>query len=224
MHASSVSIAMYPSSSIFVSVGRLSIVLLTIFSYPLQVHPCRAALDKVLSPPQQRPGIELPADDAARENGDESEDEDDDRGYEALLASQASLSSSAGGPEEMPLRRWVCITAFLLATTFSVALLIDDLGIILGFVGGCGSTTISFILPGILYASLHDEGDRFRRPAQALACWGVLVGVISVSSNIVKLVHGGVAVGGEAKADRLAALIERSAEVWRLAEARRNGA
>ena len=72
-------IAMYPSTSLFVCFGRLSIIVLTLFSYPLQVgfrlqeprctdanpmcstdqppwcfsirqvHPCRASLDKVLS-------------------------------------------------------------------------------------------------------------------------------------------------------------------------------
>lgn len=203
--------------------------LLTIFSYPLQVHPCRAALDKVISPPSQRPGIELPAGDDERRNtrSDEDEDEDDEddaRGYETLLASQTSLISSAGGspPDEISLQRWVSLTAFLLATTFSVALLVDDLSIILGFVGGMGSTTISFILPGILYSSLHDDGDRFKRPAKVLACWGLFVGVVSVTSNVVKLTHSAVNNGGDGKADRLAALVGRSAEVWKLAaEARR---
>lgn len=38
---------MYPSTSLFVAVGQLAIVILIIFSYPLQVHPCRTCLDKV---------------------------------------------------------------------------------------------------------------------------------------------------------------------------------
>lgn len=35
--------------SYFVAGGRLAIVVLVIFSYPLQAHPCRASLDKVLA-------------------------------------------------------------------------------------------------------------------------------------------------------------------------------
>lgn len=35
--------------SYFVAGGRLAIVILVIFSYPLQAHPCRASLDKVLA-------------------------------------------------------------------------------------------------------------------------------------------------------------------------------
>lgn len=200
-------IAMYPSSSIFVAVGRLSIVLLTIFSYPLQVHPCRAAVDKVIYPPR---AVELPTDEEGND-GDERDDNDDDNeasqqeSYEALLRSAAAAAS----PDEIPLGRWTIITACIVSTAFVVALLVDDLSIILGFVGSLGSTTISFILPGILYSSLHGPSDRLRRPAQVLAGWGFLVGAVALVANILKLLHAGVAVGAEAKADRLAGLIER---------------
>ena len=33
----------------FVAGGRLAIVILVVFSYPLQAHPCRASLDKILA-------------------------------------------------------------------------------------------------------------------------------------------------------------------------------
>jgi Transmembrane amino acid transporter protein len=49
-HLSQVSanvIAMYPSTSLFIAVGQLAIAILVIFSYPLQVQPCRNCLDKV---------------------------------------------------------------------------------------------------------------------------------------------------------------------------------
>lgn len=36
-------------SSYFVAGGRLAMVILVVFSYPLQAHPCRASLDKVLA-------------------------------------------------------------------------------------------------------------------------------------------------------------------------------
>jgi amino acid permease len=36
-------------ASIFVTGGRIAIVVLVLLSYPLQSHPCRASLDKVLS-------------------------------------------------------------------------------------------------------------------------------------------------------------------------------
>ena len=40
-------IAMYPATSVFVAVGQLAIAILVMFSYPLQVQPCRNCLDKV---------------------------------------------------------------------------------------------------------------------------------------------------------------------------------
>ena len=42
-------IAMYPSKSLFIAFGQLAIVVLVLFSYPLQVHPCRNCLDKVFN-------------------------------------------------------------------------------------------------------------------------------------------------------------------------------
>ena len=38
---------MYPTTSLFIAVGQLAIAILVMFSYPLQVHPCRNCLDKV---------------------------------------------------------------------------------------------------------------------------------------------------------------------------------
>lgn len=83
------------------------------------------------------------------------------------------------------------MTAGILSTTFTISLLVDDLSIILGFVGSVGSTTISFILPGVLYASLfRDEpNSRLRKAAIALAAWGCLVLVVALSANILKLIH-----------------------------------
>jgi len=40
---------MYPSTTLFIAIGQFAIVILVMFSYPLQVHPCRNCLDKVFS-------------------------------------------------------------------------------------------------------------------------------------------------------------------------------
>lgn len=190
-------IAMYPSTSLFVCFGRVSIIILTIFSYPLQVHPCRASLDKVFSKASTRQRM---LDDAAASaiqvpqqrqdamepyHDNESEDEES-----APLQSDPQQALQASD-EEIPLGKWCLMTAGILSTTFIISLLVDDLSIILGFVGSVGSTTISFILPGVLYASLfRDQPDsRLRKAAIALAAWGCLVLVVALSANILKLVH-----------------------------------
>ena len=195
-------IAMYPSTSLFVCFGRVSIIILTIFSYPLQVHPCRASLDKVFSKASRRQQI---LDDAAASAilipEDREEDEDDAMepyrdDEDAPLnphsrAQQQQQPVAQESDEEIPLGKWCLMTAGILSTTFIISLLVDDLSIILGFVGSVGSTTISFILPGILYASLfRDEPtSRLRKAAIALAAWGCFVLVVALSANILKLVH-----------------------------------
>ncbi|SAM83094.1 uncharacterized protein UBRO_03652 [Ustilago bromivora] len=201
-------IAMYPSTSFFVCFGRVSIIILTVFSYPLQVHPCRASLDKVFSKASRRQQI---LDDAAADasllasqDGGEGEDaiepyHDDENvpsqprqpnppQQQQQQQQQQDLTES---DEEIPLGKWCLMTAGILSTTFIISLLVDDLSIILGFVGSVGSTTISFILPGVLYASLFADqpSSRLRKAAIALAAWGCLVLVVALSANILKLVN-----------------------------------
>ena len=195
-------IAMYPSTSLFVCFGRVSIIILTIFSYPLQVHPCRASLDKVFSKASRRQQI---LDDAAAsavlfphqedETVQEIEPYHDDEDAPLRADQQPSpLPLQAQAPEsdeEIPLGKWCLMTAGILSSTFVISLLVDDLSIILGFVGSVGSTTISFILPGVLYASLFADQphSRLRKAAIALAAWGGIVLVLALSANILKLLN-----------------------------------
>ncbi|KAK0522320.1 hypothetical protein OC842_006502 [Tilletia horrida] len=246
-------ITMYPSTNLFVCFGRLSIVTLTLFSYPLQIHPCRASLDKVLfssaqsanglstladaeedeahaplnpahhhdgsssyrdeddgeapAPGQSSAANSLPSRSAAYADGDA--DGDGDAGADADTEADAqnghtvSVSEAAKARRrerlaqarerkaEIPLGRWCILTASLLSATFVVSMLVDDLGLVLGVVGSVGSTTISFILPGILYAMMHKDEppSRIRLYAKLLAMWGILVMIVSLTANIIKIVH-----------------------------------
>lgn len=197
-------IAMYPSTSLFVCFGRVSIIVLTIFSYPLQVHPCRASLDKVFSKPSHRQHLlDVAASDSLLPSSNEHESDllepyrdDDDTPATPTSASlrqtaSAPIALDGADPDEIPLGKWCLMTAGILSTTFVVSLLVDDLSIILGFVGSVGSTTISFILPGILYASLFADQprSRMRKAAIALASWGGFVLVVALSANIYKLIN-----------------------------------
>ncbi|SPO27334.1 uncharacterized protein UTRI_10450 [Ustilago trichophora] len=194
-------IAMYPSTSLFVCFGRVSIIILTIFSYPLQVHPCRASLDKVFSKASRRQqildqaaasAVLIPEDrEEDQDQGDTIEPYRDDEDAPLQPSSCPQVPLQPESDEEIPLAKWCLMTAGILSTTFIISLLVDDLSIILGFVGSVGSTTISFILPGILYASLFSDepNSRLRKAAIALAAWGCLVLVVALSANILKLIH-----------------------------------
>jgi Transmembrane amino acid transporter protein len=148
---------MYPSTSLFVAMGQLAIVINFLCSYPLQVHPCRNCLDKVLHPdhsPQHAVKAQTPNTAVTVAADDEEDEEEVDEDEHAHVTMS-------------PLRHTV-LTSLIVASGFTIAYLVDDLQLgmcpslnclnvfltaspVLSFVGSTGSTTISFILPGLFY-------------------------------------------------------------------------
>ena len=47
------------------------------------------------------------------------------------------------------------ITFTFLLLSFSVAMVVNDLGVVLALVGATGSTLVSYILPGLIYIKIH---------------------------------------------------------------------
>lgn len=140
---------MYPSTSLFIAVGQLAIAILVMFSYPLQVHPCRNCLDKVFYAGHV----------ASKQAGDSEDEEPEDE---------------HGGSQDMSPSKHTLLTVAIVASGFTIAYFVDDLQMgacavgffptakltyvmlrlrttVLSFVGSTGSTTISFILPGLFY-------------------------------------------------------------------------
>ncbi|CDH60214.1 amino acid [Lichtheimia corymbifera JMRC:FSU:9682] len=141
----------YPQSG-FVAGGRLAIVILVVFSYPLQAHPCRASLDKILawSSPETR---------------------------------------NRKVPPPPSAFKYFIVTTCILVASYLIAITVTELDVVLAFVGSTGSTTISFILPGIFYYKLHqdDPWDRQKITAVCLATYGLMVMCICLTFNIVGL-------------------------------------
>lgn len=98
-------IAMYPSTSLFIAVGQLAIAILVMFSYPLQVHPCRNCLDKVF-----HAGHVLPRKTSGDEDSDDIEIEDE----------------HGGSPDMSPLKHTL-LTVAIIASGFMIAYFVDDL-------------------------------------------------------------------------------------------------
>lgn len=163
-------IAMYPSTSLFIAIGQLAIVFLVLFSYPLQVHPCRNCLDKVFHAGHVQPAVK-PL----------TEGEQD--------AIEADEHESA---EMTPLKHTV-LTTTIIVFGFAIAYFVDDLKMVLSFVGSTGSTTISFILPGLFYWKLtqHDPNANkgLNRAALALAIYGAFIFVFCLGFNIYQVVN-----------------------------------
>ncbi|ORE03134.1 hypothetical protein BCV72DRAFT_296705 [Rhizopus microsporus var. microsporus] len=131
----------YPQSY-FVAYGRLAIVILVIFSYPLQAHPCRASLEKTLV--------------------------------------QHTTHK----------RSHFLLTTAIVVCSYLVAITITQLDVVLSFVGSTGSTTISFILPGLFYFKIFQDDHWYhwkRIVSLFLAIYGALVMCICLSFNIMRL-------------------------------------
>ena len=134
--------------SVSATIGRAAIVVLVMFSYPLQVHPCRASVDAVL---KWRP--------------------------KSKLKSSAASSVDSSPPRNIPLlptgkkrnddigeTRFAVITTAIIILSYIVAMTVSSLEAVLAYVGSTGSTAISFILPGLFYykisspdSSLHQR-------------------------------------------------------------------
>ena len=108
-------IAMYPSTSMFIAVGQLAIVVLVLFSYPLQVHPCRNCLDKVFTTypmTVHRPVVVVT-------QADDGPDE--------LEGGDAIQVEDELGKSEMKAWKHAALTSGIVAGGFLIAYVVDDL-------------------------------------------------------------------------------------------------
>ena len=98
------------------------------FSYPLQVHPCRASIDAVL---KWRPA----------------------RRSDSPTSSPSRTALTVRNPRltEMSDLRFAIITTIIIVASYTVAMTVNSLAAVLAYVGSTGSTSISFILPGLMY-------------------------------------------------------------------------
>ena len=114
-------IAMYPSTTLFIAGGQLAIVTLVMFSYPLQVHPCRICLDKVVlaifgGDKDGRLTVPTTEEEAIRhEENDEDEDSASDAHYDH------------GSQDEPTQRRHFLLTAAIVIPGFTIAYFVDSL-------------------------------------------------------------------------------------------------
>ncbi|CDK27835.1 unnamed protein product [Kuraishia capsulata CBS 1993] len=180
-------IVMYPHS-VSSTIGRIAIVILVTLSYPLQCHPCRASTNHVLHYFQKSKAGESLSRSWSRSTGSSATnhvqetralifaaDEDEDAEEGASGSAAVSLGTA----------KFVVITTIILIGSYLVAMTVSSLEHILAFVGSTGSTSISFILPGIFgYKLLGEENRWLKRAALALSIWGVVVMLLCLSATL----------------------------------------
>ena len=111
------------------------------FSYPLQVHPCRASLDAVS---KWRPKT------SRRQDLTSASGSPGAGGHKSSIRSQ---------PEEMSETRFALITTIIIILSYIVAMTVSSLDKVLAYVGSTGSTSISFILPGLFYYKISSPNS-----------------------------------------------------------------
>ncbi|KAI1460198.1 transmembrane amino acid transporter protein-domain-containing protein [Annulohypoxylon moriforme] len=137
-------VSMYPAS-IASTIAKAAIVILVTFSIPLQVHPCRASVDAVL---KWRPK------DVSRPQARTTSP-----GGRPLLSNAAPVRSDHGSTASISDLRFAILTTIILILAYAVALTVVSLERVLAYVGSTGSTSISFILPGLFYYKISDPNS-----------------------------------------------------------------
>jgi len=125
--------------SVASTIGRAAIVVLVMFSYPLQVHPCRASVDAVS---KWRP--------ASRRNKEQELTPASGSPSRTSLISSSKVPMRPR-PEDIGELRFAIITTAIIILSYIVAMTVSSLDKVLAYVGSTGSTSISFILPGLFY-------------------------------------------------------------------------
>ncbi|KAK6829482.1 AVT6-involved in amino acid efflux from the vacuole [Apiospora arundinis] len=131
-------VSMY-APSVASTIAKAAIVVLVTFSIPLQVHPCRASVDAVL---KWRPNKSSKSNRATSPGG------------RPLLPTIQRSDHGPGAP--MSDLRFALLTTAILVLSYCVALSMKSLERVLAYVGSTGSTSISFILPGLFYYKISD--------------------------------------------------------------------
>ncbi|KAK4684951.1 hypothetical protein P7C73_g5205, partial [Tremellales sp. Uapishka_1] len=170
-------IAMYPATSLVIAVGRLGMVLLVGLSYPLQALPCRQSLHGLTAGLFTRTRETK----AISSDGEAEEDEES-----SLVPKHGDIGRRSAG--DMSQGEYIGFTVGILVSGFIIAELVDEMGVVLGFVGSTGSTIISFILPGFFYFRLfRSEPGATKWFALALGIYGLAVMGFCLTFNILNL-------------------------------------
>lgn len=200
-------ITMYPKNSILSLIGRLCIVIMVSLSFPLQCHPCRGSVNHVIHfitqgvvsakvrNQLQREGYTSLTSDIESLNSLAS-DSIQDESFISTTPMEGAQDTDGHDPIIVPLtsKKFYIITTVIVLSSYLVAITVTSLEHVLAFVGSTGSTSISFILPGLFgFLLIKPLGDATKLNALekfskygglALAIWGGIVMIVCLSATI----------------------------------------
>jgi len=154
----------YPLTLV-VTIMRILIAVMVLLTYPLQLDPGRRCISSlvhsILSP--------------IKSNIDVDDDNDDDMLELVEVKTEGASCNGGEGAGTLPISAYkkeilaesellkktiddllfTGITCLFLLLSYCIAMVVDNLGIVLALVGATGSTAVTYILPGIIYVKLH---------------------------------------------------------------------
>jgi amino acid permease len=184
----------YPQTGL-VTMMRIGITIMVIFSYPLQLDPSRRCLtsiihyllDKREKERQRQEHERLTNSSNANESNNERDESDEnllDQSRDEIRQKSFSSANNQSSvdvplPEETDdlLDKFIfnSITIAFLIFSFMIAESVKNLGTILGVVGATGSTMVSYILPASIYIKLHGESNVLGIVARVQLCLGIII-------------------------------------------------
>ncbi|CEP60233.1 amino acid transporter LALA0_S01e06040g [Lachancea lanzarotensis] len=184
-------VTLYPQSPA-TTIGRIAIALLVMLAFPLQCHPARASIDHMLHFFKPRTGNEAQELETSQLIEPTTEDEREIQAEEGADGGVGSQQQQIALPLEG--KRFIMITTSILVLSYLLAVSVTSLARVLAVVGATGSTSISFILPGIFgYKLIGSEYEASQMPASsqrlrflslALSLWGVMVLITCLSATL----------------------------------------
>lgn len=181
-------LTLYPNS-ISTTIGRLAMLLLVMLAFPLQCHPCRSSVKNIIIFIENFRKGKLYDNRASFIPLDNFNNEDPQEEPTQQNNEEPNLRSES-------LRHINIITLCILLFSYLLAISITSLAKVLAIVGATGSTSISFILPGLFgYKLIGSEftGTNERVPTSikifkylslSLFIWGIAVMVASLSAIV----------------------------------------
>lgn len=178
-------ILLYPDSWL-TTVGRVAIVFMVIFLFPLMLHPARISVNNIYFWVRTN----LFSNSTESQTGSEGHAPSESS---ALLEASVSRTSIRPSPVvPFPRSTFYTITTLLLLVGYTSAVTIKSFALVLAVVGATGSTAISFILPGLFgYKLIGSDTDEPTKTEQllkslafALVAWGFVVMVVCLYSSL----------------------------------------
>jgi uncharacterized membrane protein len=86
-------------------------------------------------------------------------------------------------------RLFYIITFLFISLSFILAMIVDDLGIVLALVGSTGSTLVSYVLPGLIYIKVAPQKDAALAMAYVQLCLGLVLMPLALYYVLTKAAH-----------------------------------